>query len=215
MAKNNSTETGKALNDQPSGDEATSPNETVGTHSAEEVAAFETRMAELAAKEQELEAKEKELENRERELETKPQSNNAPSVPVDAVVSYKSGDTVTVALNYPHDLKYRLSGGREITFNGNATAVRLKGKGELPRGAYGLTLNVPAEDWEEVKKLYGGTAKFKQNLIFAQTDKHAAMDEAEEKAETRHDLEPVDTATTVTEPKTEGEGKTGSKKTKK
>lgn len=130
-------------------------------------------------------------------------------------VSAKAKDTVTVALNYPHDLKYRISGGREIIFNGNATAIRLKGKGELPRGAYGLTMNVPVEDWEEVKELYGGTAKFKQNLIFAQTDKYSAMDEAEEKAETRHGLEPVDTTTTATEPKTEGEGVTGSKKTKK
>lgn len=130
-------------------------------------------------------------------------------------VSTKANSTVTVALNYPHDLRYRLSGGREIIFNGNSTAIRLKGKGELPRGAYGLTLNVPVADWEEVKKLYGGTAKFKQNLIFAQTDKHSAMDEAEEKAETRHGLEPVDTTKTATEPKTEGEGKASSKKDKK
>lgn len=109
----------------------------------------------------------------------------------------KSNDKVIVCLNWAHDLKYRLSKGRTVTLNGSAHKVAEKGKGALPVGEFGMTW-VTVADWEELNKTYGKTERFKNGLIFTADDKAMATEEAEERAETRHGLEPVDPKTTKT-----------------
>ena len=73
-------------------------------------------------------------------------------------------------------------------------------KGVLPVGAFGLT-RVNADDWAYIEKTYGPHMEiFKSGLIFAQARKADAVDEADERAELRHGLEPVDVAKAQTEP---------------
>ena len=106
---------------------------------------------------------------------------------------------VAVALNRATGIQFALPDGRKVLVNGNAASLRGKEKGVLPVGAYGLTL-VPAADWEYIKKTYGGMEIFTHGLIFAAGRKADAADEAVEKAELRHGLEPVDPESTTTKP---------------
>lgn len=100
-------------------------------------------------------------------------------------------DNVVVALNYPMGISFNLSRERRVRLNGNAENLRGKDKGQLPTGAFGLTV-IPREDWEEIKTKYGMMRLFRSGLIFVSDSKSNAEAEAEEKAETRHGLEPID-----------------------
>lgn len=106
----------------------------------------------------------------------------------------KSSDKVMVCLNCAHDLIYQLSDGSEVRLNGAAHGIT---EGALPVGKFGMTM-VATKDWEVLQKMYGKTERFKNGLIFAATDKASAMEEAEEKADLRHGLEPIDTTKTKT-----------------
>ncbi len=79
-----------------------------------------------------------------------------------------------------------------MLIEGNAASLRGKEKGVLPVGAFGLT-RVNADDWAYIEKTYGPHMEiFKSGLIFAQARKADAVDEADERAELRNGLEPVD-----------------------
>lgn len=106
----------------------------------------------------------------------------------------KSSDTLMVCMNWAHDLIYRLGDGREVRLNGAAHGMT---KGALPVGEFGMTW-LSTKDWEDLQKMYGKTDRFKNGFIYAATDKVSAADEAEEKADLRHGLEPVDTTKTKT-----------------
>ena len=112
---------------------------------------------------------------------------------------------VAVALNRATGIQFALPDGRKVLVNGNAATLRGKEKGILPVGAYGLTM-VPAADWEYIKKTYGGMEIFTHGLIFASERKADAADEAAEKAEFRHGIEPVDPESTTTKPDEAGAG---------
>lgn len=109
----------------------------------------------------------------------------------------KSAEMVMVCLNWAHDLKYRLSKGRTVTLNGAAHPLIGKTKGALPVGEFGMTM-LSAAEWEELQKTYGKTDRFVNGLVFVSSDKASAMDEAEDKTELRHGLEPVDPKTAKT-----------------
>lgn len=111
---------------------------------------------------------------------------------------------VAVALNRATGIQFALPDGRKVLVNGNAANLRGKEKGVLPVGAFGLTL-IPAADWEYIKKAYGGMEIFQHGLIFAAERKADAADEAAEKAEFRHGIEPVDPETANTRPDEAGE----------
>ena len=97
-----------------------------------------------------------------------------------------------VALNHPQGINFLLDGGkRRVLIRGNANALRGQEKGKLPTGAVGLT-DVSKADWEAIKKQYGRMEIFQSGLIFANDRKADAVDQAEERAETRHGREPVD-----------------------
>ena len=85
-------------------------------------------------------------------------------------------------------------GGAQTRF-GIAPDLTTLGKiigGGLPVGAFGLT-RVNADDWAYIEKTYGPHMEiFKSGLIFAQARKADAVDEADERAELRNGLEPVD-----------------------
>ena len=112
---------------------------------------------------------------------------------------------VAVALNRATGIQFALPDGRRVLVNGNAASLRGKEKGILPVGAYGLTM-VPAADWEYIKKTYGGMEIFQHGLIFASERKADAADEAAEKAELRHGIEPIDPESTATKPDEAGAG---------
>lgn len=100
-------------------------------------------------------------------------------------------DNVVVALNYPMGISFNLSKERRVRLNGNAEGLRGKDKGQLPTGAFGLTV-ISRDDWNEIKAKYGTMRLFRSGLIFVSDSKADAEAEAEEKKEMRHGLEPID-----------------------
>ena len=111
-----------------------------------------------------------------------------------------SGDTVVVALNRASGIVFALPDGRRVRVAGNALNLRGKEKGVLPVGAFGLT-EISADDWSYIEKTYGPHMEiFKSGLIFARAKHADAVDEAEEKKELRHGLEPMNVETAATKP---------------
>ena len=101
-------------------------------------------------------------------------------------------DTVIVALNRASGIAFGMPDGRRVHVAGSAAHLRGKEKGILPVGAFGLT-EISADDWSYVEKTYGPHMEiFRNGLIFAQARKADALDAANERAELRHGLEPVD-----------------------
>lgn len=111
----------------------------------------------------------------------------------------KSQPTVTVALNRATGIQFLMPDGRKVVINGNAADLRGREKGVLPVGGFGLT-TIAAADWDYIKKTYGGMEIFENGLIFAAARQADAADEADEKAEFRHGLEPADPEKTPTRP---------------
>lgn len=131
-----------------------------------------------------------------------PQTVTKPAAPVTAPAASAptSADTVVVALNRASGIVFPMPDGRRVTINGNAAHLRGREKGILPVGAFGLT-TVDRSDWEYIKKTYGPSMKlFESGLIFAADRKADAGDMADERAELRHGLEPVDPEKTQTKP---------------
>lgn len=106
---------------------------------------------------------------------------------------------VTVALNRAIGIQFAMPDGRKVLINGNAAHLRGLEKGVLPVGGFGLTI-IPAEDWEYIKKTYGGMEVFENGLLFAAERKADAVDMADERAALRHGMEPVDPENTATRP---------------
>lgn len=106
-----------------------------------------------------------------------------------------TGDTVTVCLNYPRNMKFYVpdknGNKRAIVFNGNATNLVGKDRGILPIGAYGVTLGVPREAWEWIKTHYQNMELIKKGLLFVSETRDVRR-EAEERVDLRHGFEPVD-----------------------
>lgn len=122
----------------------------------------------------------------------------APNVIIDEAPA-----TVTVGLNHPVGLKFRVLDkyGVEqvVEIAGNATGLRGLEKGILPAaGAYGLTPNIPAELWEAVKAKYQHMAIFRNGLIFAVGDNRSAKSEAKNRASLRNGAEPIEPKQTNT-----------------
>ena len=121
------------------------------------------------------------------------------SEPVEVV----KNDTVVVCSNFPRDIIYTVLDNHnnevEILIKGNSANLRGKGSGILPIGAYGITANVPAEAWEQIKQRYRDDARIKQGLIFASTA-NKARKEAKERKDLRNGFEPIDTAQTKVKP---------------
>ena len=106
-------------------------------------------------------------------------------------------DMVTVAYNSPRGMDFKI-GNKTVHVNGNAEHLRGKEKGVIPVGRFGYT-RIPAADWEAVVKAYGSMAIIKNGLMFVEKTKDRAEDRADEQAEMRHGLVPVDTSTTATQ----------------
>ena len=104
-------------------------------------------------------------------------------------------DTVTVCANIPRDCIFEAidnrGKGQKIRIHGNANRLRGKEAGVLPVGAYGITVNVPVEAWEQIKRIFADDPRFKNGLIFA-TTAGKARKEAVERKELRNGFEPID-----------------------
>lgn len=113
----------------------------------------------------------------------------------DELDELEKNDTVTVCSNFPRDITFEVKDrvGRtvEILIKGNSGHLRGKAAGVLPMGAYGITMNVPKEAWEQIVSVYKDDARFKQGLIFATTASNARA-EAKERKALRNGYEPID-----------------------
>lgn len=113
----------------------------------------------------------------------------------DELDELERNDTVTVCSNFPRDITFEVKdrAGRtvEILIKGNSGHLRGKAAGVLPLGAYGITMNVPKEAWEQIVSVYKDDARFKNGLIFA-TKASNARAEAKERKALRNGYEPVD-----------------------
>lgn len=113
-------------------------------------------------------------------------------------------DTVTICLNYPHNVKFNVPAGysgqkKTYEFNGNAVDLRGKAKGILPVGRFGYTFGVPREVWEYISKTYKNMPLIKNGLLFAaETD---AARESNERESLRNGYEPIDPEKAKSEPK--------------
>lgn len=113
----------------------------------------------------------------------------------DDIEAVEKNDTVTVCSNFPRDIVYEVKdrAGRtvEILIKGNSGHLRGKAAGVLPLGAYGITMNVPKEAWEQISSIYKEDARIKNGLIFA-TKASNARAEAKERKALRNGYEPID-----------------------
>lgn len=99
-------------------------------------------------------------------------------------------ETVLVCLKHPQGIKFNLPDKRSVVVKGNAEDLRGKVTGILPGGGFGMT-SVYKDDWEYIKKTYGGMNIFKTGLIFASADASSARDQAKDHNEVQSGLEPV------------------------
>ena len=113
----------------------------------------------------------------------------------DELDEVEKNDTVTVCSNFPRDIVFEVKdrAGRmvEILIKGNSGHLRGKAAGVLPLGAYGITMNVPKEAWEQIASIYKEDARIKKGLIFA-TKASNARAEAKERKALRNGYEPID-----------------------
>ena len=122
------------------------------------------------------------------------------------IIEEAKNDTVVVCSNFPRDIIYVVKDNSghdvEIRIKGNSANLRGKGSGILPIGAYGITANVPAGAWEQIKQKYCDDARIKQGLIFASTP-NKARKEAKERKDLRNGFEPIDPKQTKVKPNEE------------
>ena len=118
------------------------------------------------------------------------------------VVEPVKNDTVTVCANIPRDCIFEVLNNKgkieKIRIHGNSNNLRGKEAGVLPVGAYGITVNVPIEAWEQIKRNFADDPRFKNGLIFA-TTAGKARKEAVERKDLRNGFEPIDPKKAKTE----------------
>ena len=118
------------------------------------------------------------------------------------VVEPVKNDTVTVCANIPRDCIFEVLNNKgkieKIRIHGNSNNLRGKEAGVLPVGAYGITVNVPVEAWEQIKRNFADDPRFKNGLIFA-TTAGKARKEAVERKDLRNGFEPIDPKKAKTE----------------
>lgn len=132
--------------------------------------------------------------------------NSGDVIETSEVVEEVKNDTVVVCSNFPRDVIYIVKDNNghdvKIRIKGNSANLRGKGSGILPIGAYGITANVPAEAWEQIKQRYRDDVRIKQGLIFASTP-NKARKEAKERKDLRNGFEPIDPTKTKVKPNEE------------
>ena len=125
----------------------------------------------------------------------KPEFETGEVILADELDELEKNDTVTVCSNFPRDITFEVKdrAGRtvEILIKGNSGHLRGKAAGVLPLGAYGITMNVPKEAWEQIASIYKEDARIKKGLIFA-TKASNARAEAKERKALRNGYEPID-----------------------
>lgn len=107
----------------------------------------------------------------------------------------KTTGKVVVCLNSAHSIVFEID-GRKIKINGSNEHLRKQKEGILAVGKFGESL-IDRQDWEQIRKVYGNMAIFKNGLIYAQESHASARDVAKEREKLRNGLEPVDPKTTT------------------
>ena len=128
--------------------------------------------------------------------------NTGDVINTEEVVEPVKNDTVTVCANIPRDCIFEVLNNKgkieKIRIHGNSNNLRGKEAGVLPVGAYGITVNVPVEAWEQIKRNFADDPRFKNGLIFA-TTAGKARKEAVERKDLRNGFEPIDPKKAKTE----------------
>lgn len=110
---------------------------------------------------------------------------------------------VYVFANLHSGQSFTLPDGSIVTINGLPVSS-LKGVDgqNFAGGKYGVT-KVPAEQWEQVLRIYGKMRFFQSGLVFAAETLERGKAMARERGGLRHGYEPVDPNKAKTTPKTE------------
>ena len=117
-------------------------------------------------------------------------------IDTEEVVEPIKNDTVTVCANIPRDCIFEAVDNRgkvqRIRIKGNSAKLRGEPSGTLSKGgAFGITMNVPAEAWKQIERNFADDPRFKNGLIFATTANKARKEAVERKA-LRNGYEPID-----------------------
>ena len=124
-------------------------------------------------------------------------------------MSKKTDTTVTLFCALPSGICFDLPGGRRLTVHGVNSLVG--GKPVLTSGRYAVTPDVPAADWEWVKKTYGQCAYLQATppQLYAGAAKQGAEQAAEQSPDVTTGMEQIDVNQPQTTQTTPDKGKAG------
>ena len=116
-----------------------------------------------------------------------------------AVADVKTGNTVTLCLNYPRSVMFRMPDGREVVIQGSSFDAIGQDMAVITVGKCQKNV-VDAQDWEYIKKEYGNMKLIRNGFLFEVPSLGDYKDMAKDHGELRSGLEPVDTEKTVSKP---------------
>lgn len=123
---------------------------------------------------------------------------------VSETVTKTESDTVTVCLNFPHNVRFMVPDNsgkmQKVVFNGNGNKLRGEPRGVLPVGKYGLTFGVDRVAWEWIAKHHKDNELIKNGFLFAATAATAKA-ATKERAGLRTGLEPINPKNSHSQPR--------------
>lgn len=123
---------------------------------------------------------------------------------VTETVTKTESDTVTVCLNFPHNVRFMVPDNsgkmQKVVFNGNGNKLRGEPRGILPVGKYGLTFGVDRAAWEWIAEHHRDNELIKNGFLFAATAATAKA-ATKERAGLRTGLEPINPKNSHSQPR--------------
>lgn len=143
------------------------------------------------------------IEKDETVIETAETVTEQPKTVTETVTKTES-DTVTVCLNFPHNVRFMVPDNsgkmQKVVFNGNGNKLRGKARGILEVGKYGLTFGVDRAAWEWIAKHHKDNELIKNGFLFAATAATAKA-ATKERAGLRTGLEPINPKNSHSQPR--------------
>lgn len=127
-----------------------------------------------------------------------------PEKTVTETVTKTESDTVTICLNFPHNVRFMVPDNsgkmQKVVFNGNGNKLRGEPRGILPVGKYGLTFGVDRAAWEWIAEHHRDNELIKNGFLFAATAATAKA-ATKERAGLRTGLEPINPKNSHSQPR--------------
>lgn len=143
------------------------------------------------------------IEKDETVIETAETVTEQPETVTETVTKTES-DTVTVCLNFPHNVRFMVPDNsgkmQKVVFNGNGNKLRGEPRGVLPVGKYGLTFGVDRAAWEWIAEHHRDNELIKNGFLFAATAATAKA-ATKERAGLRTGLEPINPKNSHSQPR--------------